>query len=289
MVAKAGVVMYLRSLFNITLLMLLKCTILISSELSVELRNVHLLSLEDYAHILNLRQQGGFPSNCYDIFQESEGKAEDGLYVLQLMKDLIVVYCDMQSAEGGWTVIQHITVNSSVDFDRTWQEYKQGFGFVNGDHWLGNEFMHQLTSRSNEYKLGIKLIDVNGEVKWGEYDPFLIENEESRYKIRLGLFHGTATDALTQDTETYIHDNQKFTTKDCDNDNYYKNCAKLELSGIPGGGWWYNACAGANLNRRNVVYWQNDCNKDSLCKYAWMMVKPNSKVAKCSHTSRDEL
>ncbi|XP_078263254.1 fibrinogen-like protein 1-like protein [Rhinoraja longicauda] len=281
--------MNLRNLFSVTLLMLLNCTILISTEPSVELKNVHLLSPGDYVHIINLRWQDGFLSNCYEIFQQSEGKAKDGLYVIQLMKVLIVVYCDMQSAEGGWTIIQHITANSSLDFDRTWQDYKQGFGFVNGDHWLGNDFMHRITSKPNEYKLGIKLINVNGEMKWGEYDPFFIENEESRYKIRLGLYHGTATDALTKDTEAYIHDNQKFTTKDSDNDNYSQNCAKLELNGIPGGGWWYNACAGANLNRRNVVYWQNDCNKENLCKYAWMMIKPNSKVTKCHKILRDEL
>ncbi|XP_078419363.1 fibrinogen-like protein 1-like protein [Cetorhinus maximus] len=277
------------NLLTFILLTLLKSTILISAELSVELENVHLLSSKDHAQIINMKQGSGFPSDCYEIFQQSEGTAKDGLYIIQLMKAFIVVYCDMQSAEGGWTVIQHITANSSIDFDRTWQDYKQGFGLVNGDHWLGNEFMHRLTSKLGAYKLGIKLIDVNGEIKWGEYDPVLIEGEESRYKIRLGLYQGTAVDALTQETEAYIHDNQKFTTKDSDNDNYFQNCAKLELNGIPGGGWWYNACAAANLNRRNVVYWQNDCNKENLCKYAWMMVKPNNKLVKCDKSPHTEL
>ncbi|XP_067848269.1 fibrinogen-like protein 1-like protein [Heptranchias perlo] len=283
-----AVVMNLRGIFTFTLLMSLKCTILASGELSIVLENAQLLSSKDYAHIVNMKQEDGFQSDCYEIFQQSGGKAKDGLYIIQLMKDLIVVYCDMQSAEGGWTVIQHITVNSSLDFDRTWQDYKQGFGLISDDHWLGNEFMHRLTSKPGAYKLGIKLIDMNGEMKWAEYDPFRIDDEESKYKIRLGLYQGTAADALTQDTEAYVHDNQKFTTKDSDNDNYFRNCAKLELNGVPGGGWWYNACAGANLNRRNVVYWQNDCNKDNLCKYAWMMVKPN-KLVKCINSPRDEL
>ncbi|XP_020369884.1 fibrinogen-like protein 1-like protein [Rhincodon typus] len=277
------------SFLNCILLMLLKCTILTSAERSVELKNAHLLTSKDYAHIINMKQEVGFPNDCYEIFQQSEGKAKDGLYIIQLMKELLVVYCDMHSAEGGWTVVQHITANTSLDFDRTWQDYKQGFGLVNGDHWLGNEFMHRLTSKPRAYKLGIKLIGMNGEMKWGEYDPFLIEREEAKYKIRLGLYQGTAADALTQDTEAYIHDNQKFTTKDSDNDNYFQNCAKLELNGISGGGWWYNACAGANLNRRNILYWQNDCNKENLCKYAWMMVKPNNKQGKCSDSSHDEL
>uniref|UniRef100_U3JS90 Fibrinogen C-terminal domain-containing protein n=1 Tax=Ficedula albicollis TaxID=59894 RepID=U3JS90_FICAL len=200
-----------------------------------------------------------FHLDCFEILQHSKGNSRDGLYIIQPKKEPIVVFCNMQ--DGGWTVIQHITANSTVDFDRTWQDYKYGFGSVHENHWLGNEYMHQLTGSSVQYILGVKLVNLNAEVKWGQYEPFLIEGEESQYRIRVGLYKGNATDALTLDTEAYLHDNQKFTTKDRDNDNYFMNCAKLELNGIPGGGWWYDACAGANLNRRNVIYWQKDCNK----------------------------
>uniref|UniRef100_A0A8B9VIC7 Fibrinogen C-terminal domain-containing protein n=1 Tax=Anas zonorhyncha TaxID=75864 RepID=A0A8B9VIC7_9AVES len=213
-----------------------------------------------------------YPRDCFEIFQRSKGNCRDGLYIIQPKEDPIVVSCNMQ--DGGWTVIQHITANSTVDFDRTWQDYKYGFGSVHDNHWLGNEYMHQLTGSSVQYVLGVKLVDLNAEIKWGQYEPFLIEDEKSQYRIRVGLYKGNATDALTLDTEAYLHDNQKFTTKDRDNDNYFQNCAKLEHNGIPGGGWWYDACAGANLNRRNVIYWQKDCNKKHLCKFAWMMVKP---------------
>ncbi|XP_036398671.1 fibrinogen-like protein 1-like protein isoform X1 [Megalops cyprinoides] len=250
--------------------------------------NVHVLPLEEHKLVLNLGLEE-FPSDCYEIWQSSGGQARDGVYLIQPKGSLIMAYCAMQ--DGGWTVVQHITVNSSVDFDRTWEEYKLGFGSLTGDHWLGNEYLHQLTSRSGHYKLGVKLVDKDAITKIGEYDPVLLESEEAQYRLRLGLFRGTAVDALTQDTENYLHDNQKFTTKDRDNDNYFQNCAKLEFQGVPGGGWWYDACAGANLNRRNVIYWQKDCNKEHLCKYAWMMVKP-SDLVKVIHTGgcqKDEL
>ncbi|XP_053238033.1 fibrinogen-like protein 1 [Podarcis raffonei] len=253
------------------LLLLFQCGLWTTAEKAFELANSHLIPPGDYKRLININAEE-YPRDCSEIFKQSEENSRDGLYVIQPAKEPIGVYCNMQ--DGGWTVIQHITANSTVDFDRTWQDYKHGFGTINDNYWLGNEYMHQLTSSPRPYVLRIKLVDLNANIKWGEYEPFRIEDEASQYRIRLGLYKGNAVDALCHDTEAYLHDNQMFTTKDRDNDNYFQNCAKLEYNGIAGGGWWYDACAGANLNRRNVIYWQQDCNKEHVCKYAWMMVKP---------------
>ncbi|XP_014031430.1 fibrinogen-like protein 1-like protein [Salmo salar] len=250
--------------------------------------NTHLLTSEEHKMVLNQGMKE-YPRDCYEMLMGSGSPARDGVYLIQPGDYPILAYCAMQ--DGGWTVVQHITVNSSVDFDRTWVEYKQGFGVLNGDHWLGNEHLHHLTRGPGRYKLGVKLVDKDAVAKIGEYDPFMVEDERSGFRLRLGLFQGSALDALTQDTENYLHDNQRFTTKDRDNDNYFQNCAKLEFQGVAGGGWWYDACAGANLNRRNVIYWQKDCNKEHLCKYAWMMVKPSDtvKVVHTGNCKKDEL
>ncbi|NXG45863.1 FGL1L protein, partial [Psilopogon haemacephalus] len=266
--------MLLRSSGGFVLLLLLHCTVSASTAEEVVLANAHLLPQRGNMRLTNSNEKE-YPRDCFEIFQHSKGNAKDGLYIIQPKEDPIVVSCNMQ--DGGWTVIQHITANSTLDFDRSWQDYKQGFGSVHENHWLGNEYMHQLTSSSTQYVLGVKLVNLNAEVIWGQYEPFLVEAEESQYRLRVGLYKGNATDALTMDTVAYVHDNQKFTTKDRDNDNYFQNCAKLELNGVAGGGWWYNACAGANLNRRNAIYWQQDCNKQHLCKFAWMMVRPSDR------------
>ncbi|XP_008101522.1 fibrinogen-like protein 1-like protein [Anolis carolinensis] len=271
------------------LLLLFQCGPLTNAEKALELANSHLLPTGGHRKLINVHAEG-YPRDCSEIFKQSEENSKDGLYVIQPAKEPIAVYCNMQ--DGGWTVIQHITANSTVDFDRTWQDYKYGFGSIDDNYWLGNEYMHQLTSSPTPYTLRIKLVDLNAEIKWGEYEPFHIESESSQYRIRLGLYRGSAIDALCQDTEAYLHDNQKFTTKDRDNDNYFQNCAKLEYNGIAGGGWWYDACAGANLNRKNVIYWQQDCNKTHMCKYAWMMVRPVDYHRDCSKvcpSQKDEL
>ncbi|XP_067310545.1 fibrinogen-like protein 1-like protein [Pseudorasbora parva] len=250
--------------------------------------NFHLLTPEEHKLILNLGQKE-IPRDCHELWQSSAGETRDGLYLIQPGASPIAVHCAMSA--GGWTVVQHITVNGSVDFDRGWDEYKRGFGSLTGNHWLGNEHLHRLTTGPVRYKLGIKLVDKDALTKTGEYDPVLVEGEDAQYRLRLGPFNGTAADALTLDTENYLHDNQRFTTRDRDNDNYFQNCAKLEFQGVAGGGWWYDACAGANLNRRNVIYWQKDCNKEHLCKYAWMMVRPSEqvKVIRTGDCARDEL
>ncbi|XP_040054901.2 fibrinogen-like protein 1-like protein [Gasterosteus aculeatus] len=268
------------------LLLLLGVTGVVGERLQAE--NLILLPPDAHDVVLN-RGMRVLPRDCHEMLMRSSGQALDGVYLIKPGDSPIVVYCAMQ--EGGWTVVQHITVNSSVNFDRTWAEYKDGFGAVTGDHWLGNNYLHQLTSGPGRFKLGVKLVDRDAVTKTGEYDPFLVEDESSAYRLRLGLFQGTAVDALTLDTENYLHDNQRFTTKDRDNDNYFQNCAKLEFQGVPGGGWWYDACAGANLNRRNVIYWQKDCNKERLCKYAWMMVRPTDtvKLIQSETCKKDEL
>ena len=62
------------------------------------------------------------------------------------------VYCDMSTANGGWTVIQRNRKNSGLRFNKNWKEYEEGFGDLNGDFWAGLKLMHALT-QSGQWEL----------------------------------------------------------------------------------------------------------------------------------------
>ena len=69
-------------------------------------------------------------SNCFDIYER--GSMENGIYKITVKGRQLEAYCDMD--HGGWTVIQY-RFDGSVDFNRSYAEYQDGFGDVYGEHW----------------------------------------------------------------------------------------------------------------------------------------------------------
>ncbi|XP_052282620.1 fibrinogen alpha chain-like isoform X2 [Dreissena polymorpha] len=156
---------------------------------------------------------------------------------------VIKVECTQENGTV-WMVIQR-RVDGSVNFDKTWQMYKIGFGNINpnGEYWLGNENIHQ-TTYTADHRLRIDMRDWDGNSVNAEYEHFRVGDEASRYTLVVGSYSGTAGDSFHYPPSYQLQHHQvAFSTRDHDNDNSPVNCAR-ELRG----GWWFNDCYSSNLN-----------------------------------------
>ncbi len=98
------------------------------------------------------------------------------------------VFCDHNTAGGGWTVFQKRR-DGSVDFYRGWDDYKRGFGHLNGEFWLGLDKINRLTVSSSN-KLRVDLEDVPGKTAFAEYSSFAVATETNKYRLSLGSYSG---------------------------------------------------------------------------------------------------
>ena len=133
--------------------------------------------------------------------------------------------------------------DGSVDFNRTWLEYEDGFGKLTSEFWYGLKALHCLTGQGGwEMRMNVTL--ANGTSIIFQYEQFQVASAEDKYKLTVGRFHGTTYDPVSG------HSGRYFTTKDRDNDLHGgTNCA---LWNGETGGWWYVSCGDMWPNSNNL-------------------------------------
>ncbi|XP_077390350.1 angiopoietin-related protein 4-like [Festucalex cinctus] len=191
----------------------------------------------------------GSVRDCHDLFVQ--GQRASGIYTIQAQNSQPVnVLCEMTS-EGGWTVIQK-RLDGSQNFNQLWESYKNGFGNLNGEFWLGLENIHAI-SKQGQYLLQVEVTDWAGKTHTTLYRVQL-DGEEKNYALH-----------LEQDSSSGVQGGSilmgssglPFSTADRDNDlTMDVNCAQRHS-----GGWWFSSCGGANLNgkyprRPGLLRWQ---------------------------------
>lgn len=107
-----------------------------------------------------------------------------------------IVSCDENTQGGGWTVIMR-RADGSVNFFRNWNDYKHGFGNVNGEFFIGLDKLHAMT-KDLDQELLIEMENWTGAKKFVKYDQFAIDNEDKLYSLNsLGEFSGDGGHSLT--------------------------------------------------------------------------------------------
>ncbi|XP_064596035.1 fibrinogen C domain-containing protein 1-like isoform X1 [Liolophura sinensis] len=218
-----------------------------------------------------------YPSDCADVHKCNHNKS--GVYrVFPFgVGSGFLVYCDMVTNGGGWLVFQR-RKDGSGDFTRIWQGYKDGFGNLYLEFWLGLEKLHLLTSQRH-YELMINIANYSGNSFHATYSRFCISGERQKFRLMLGSYSGTAEDSMT------YHNGYQFSTPDSDNDALPTgHCAEEYKAG-----WWYSGCHRSNLNGEYVyvggkprkkysgiagVYWLENYGH---LQYAEMKIRPVGK------------
>ncbi|XP_031418017.1 microfibril-associated glycoprotein 4-like [Clupea harengus] len=190
------------------------------------------------------------PIDCEDVFRN--GSIHNGVYTIYPVGQEVPmeVYCDMgctdnENHQSHWTVIMR-RMDGTVNFDRPYSHYEEGFGNKNGEYWLGLQNMHLLTYRT-KYMLRVDMEDFEGGKVYALYGTFFLESESDGYRLRVIDFsNGGAGDSLAN------HNGQRFSTFDRDQDAWYWGQCNQDHKW---GGFWFHHCTNANTNGR--YQWKN--------------------------------
>ena len=150
--------------------------------------------------------------------------------------EAIDAYCDMDTTDGGWMVIQRNKKDGVKTFNKKWKDFEEGFGDLNGDKlWYGLKALNCFTE-TGQWELRIDFQFDNKTWSHLHYKQFKVGNSSAEYPLTIEGFTGITTDDPFVTLRPL--NNMKFTTTDNDNDQHVGNCAAIRSDG-----WWYNNCA----------------------------------------------
>jgi ficolin len=193
--------------------------------------------------------------DCAEL--KAAGQTKSGVYDITINNKVYLIYCDMETEGGGWTVIQQRVDNTLEFWNQKWNAYKVGFGDYgdSSNFWAGNDLIHELSSKDPKVILRVDL--------WGDQNPssnyktnywwsefnFKLDDESTDYTLHASILKKDATDwkgtgnASTNWYDVTCEEGVKFSTIDKINDPMTKCVTDYHL-----GGWWLHYCATVSLN-----------------------------------------
>ncbi|XP_039444028.1 ficolin-3-like [Culex pipiens pallens] len=169
----------------------------------------------------------------------SQAPSRSGVYRLRREDGTAFsAFCEQERFGGGLLVFQS-RLDGSVDFNRSWSEFVEGFGDPAGEYWLGLETLHQVAPNATDLVVAMKnFSDVEA---YEKYCGFWIDDASVNYRIRFTAEgNGTAGDSL------YSYFSEQFMTYDHVSNGNYRDCiAQL------GSGFWHYSC-NSQIGRNNL-------------------------------------
>jgi len=169
--------------------------------------------------------------------------------------------CDVTTPGGPWVVLQSRTVGD-VLFNNCWDAYRQGFGSLDGDHWLGLDALYTLCPTSRPCELLVELTYPGDPARVPRqpsgryvalYGRFAVAGPQEFYRLDIAEFDteaSTAGPGMTYRIDLSLH-GANFSTWDQDHDGrrYTAGGASCSLDHRASQGWWFNrVCGAASLN-----------------------------------------
>ncbi|XP_059145965.1 ficolin-1-A-like [Physella acuta] len=148
-----------------------------------------------------------------------------------------LVLCDTKTDGGGWVIIQR-RIKGDVEFEnKTWAQYRDGFGSFDGDLWIGNAMIRKLT-HAGYTNLRIDM-EYHGEKLHALYTHFKVKEESHFYQMSYKGFSGNV-----RHDDFKSSNGMKFATFD-----FPDNGCSLWYGRT---GWWWQvskaSCGATNLN-----------------------------------------
>ncbi|XP_071836564.1 uncharacterized protein [Apostichopus japonicus] len=143
-------------------------------------------------------QSSEYPKDCRDVQRQCSTSSSSGVYLIKPdgYKEPFEVFCNNDVDTGGWTVIQR-REGGFANFNRSWSQYEDGFGFLSSEFWLGNEKLSYLTNQE-VYELRVDITLYNGSALYAIYKGFRITDGWSQYMISsIGVLESNLGSALS--------------------------------------------------------------------------------------------
>ena len=190
------------------------------------------------------------PKDCIDLKCYRVSTGQDGPHtVYPGIENLttLTVSCDQTASGGGWTVwLRRSAVANDTSFNRTWDEYKTGFGRHGGPHtelYLGNENVHHLT-QNEQTEILLEGVTYNGGSCSARADYVKLASESDEYSVTFGLLSRVinASDGIFE-----FHENAPF------------SATPHQCPAYGNSMWWYAQCTmfflvGTHSNDNDAVH-----------------------------------